>query len=265
MIWVIGVTTTGFSKYRALVASLKPRTILIEEAAEALEAPVIATCVETLQNLILIGDHQQLRPHTRNKELEDGPYYLNISLFERMIKNKVEFTQLQSQRRMIPEVRRLIEPIYGDGVIKDHPDVLSSAHRPAVPGMKGHCTWFFDHTWAENRDNQTSCYNQPEAAMVVGFVKYLMLNGVSMSQITLLTFYNGQRREVRKQLRNSPVTELREKASLLKIVTVDAYQGEENDIVLLSLVRSNTDMKIGKLAIILQLDSAPKTDVLWLL
>lgn len=119
---------------------------MVEEAAEALEAPVIATCVETLQNLILVGDHQQLRPHTSNHELEDGPYYLNTSLFERMINNSLEFTQLQRQRRMVPEIRRLLAPIYGEDVIKDHPDVLDAAHRPSVPGMKDHRTWFFDHT-----------------------------------------------------------------------------------------------------------------------
>lgn len=100
--------------------------------------------------------------------------------------------------------------------------------------------------------------------MIVGFVKYLMLNGVSMSQVTLLTFYNGQRRELLRQLRNSSVAELRENANSMKITTVDAYQGEENDIIILSLVRSNTDMKIGKLTSIPSDGfSISRTSALW--
>jgi helicase required for RNAi-mediated heterochromatin assembly 1 len=60
---VIGMTTTGLSKYRGLVASLKPRVVLIEEAAETLEGLVMAACVESLEHLILVGDHKQLRGH----------------------------------------------------------------------------------------------------------------------------------------------------------------------------------------------------------
>ena len=58
---IIGMTTTGLSKYRALVNSLKPRIIMIEEAAEVTEAPIAAACFESLHHLILVGDHQQLR------------------------------------------------------------------------------------------------------------------------------------------------------------------------------------------------------------
>lgn len=128
---VVGLTTTGFSKYRGLIHSLHPRMVLIEEAAEALESPVIATCVESLEHLVLIGDHMQLRPHLRILELARDPYYLDTSLFERMVSNGVEFTRLERQRRMVPEIRRLLGPIYGEGVIKDHPDVSDErGYRP---------------------------------------------------------------------------------------------------------------------------------------
>ena len=134
---VIGMTTTGFSKYRALLSALQPKIVLIEEAAETLEAPVTVTCLSSVQQLILVGDHKQLRPHCHVKALEDPKYSFNISLFERMIENSVEFDMLAKQRRMIPEIRRILYPIYGDK-IKDHPSVLDPAKRPNVPGMGGH-------------------------------------------------------------------------------------------------------------------------------
>lgn len=61
----------------------------------------------------------------------------------------------------------------------------------------------------------------------------------------VLTFYNGQRRELAFQLRRAPVSAIRESWKAIKIVTVDSYQGEENEVVILSLVRNNDKNSIG--------------------
>lgn len=246
---IIGLTTTGFSKYRAVIAALKPKIVLIEEAGETLEAPVIATCVPSLQQLVLVGDHKQLRPHCHMKDHEDKPYYLNVSLFERMINNGVEFDTLSKQRRMIPEIRRILYPIYGD-LITDHASVLNPANRPEVPGMGGVNSFFFTHTWPEQRDQYMSSVNPDEADMIVGFMEYLVYNGMKAEDITVLTFYNGQRKRLLSDLHKSIILS---GASLerrtFNVVTVDSYQGEENKVVLLSLVRNNDKGQIGFLSV----------------
>lgn len=241
---VIGMTTTGLSKYRALIASLRPRVVLIEEAGETLEAPVTAACFPTLEHLILVGDHQQLRPHCNLRDFEDEPYNFNLSLFERMVSNQVELDTLTRQRRMIPEIRRLLEPIYGDK-LEDHVSVKRIDNRPPVEGMGGTNSFFFTHEWPESRDNNQSTKNEKEAEMVVGFFDYLVLNGIDPKRITVLTFYNGQRKLLTGKLRQHQ--NLRGQA--IKVVTVDSYQGEENDIILLSLVRSSKEGKIGFLSV----------------
>lgn len=232
---VIGMTTTGLSKYRPLVASLKPKVVLIEEAAETLEAPVIAACCESVEHLILVGDHKQLRPNCHVHDLEKEPYYLNISLFERMVNNGIDYSVLRRQRRMKTEIRRLIVPIYGDK-IKDHDNVKRT---PPIPGMGGLTTWFFHHTMNEERDATSSSYNIFEAQMIFGLVLYLRYNNVPASSITLLTLYQGQRKVLARLMREDDTI------GDVKIVTVDSYQGEENDVVILSIVRSNSDGKIG--------------------
>jgi len=234
---IIGCTTTGLSKYRPLLCALRPRVCLVEEAAETLEAPVTAACFPSLEHLILVGDHQQLRPHTQVKAFEDAPFYLNLSLFERLVWNGVEFDTLTRQRRMIPEVRRLLYPIY-ESTLKDHDSVKDVSNRPPVEGMGGNNSFFFCHEWPEGRDLNKSTFNEREAAMIVGYFEYLVLNGVDASKITVLTFYNGQRKLVLRKIRENQ--NLRSYTHLVKVVTVDSYQGEENDIVLLSLVRSTS-------------------------
>lgn len=237
---IIGCTTTGLSKYRGLLDSLKPKIVLIEEAAETLEAYVTAACFTTLEHLILVGDHQQLRGHCNEKELEGKPFFLNVSMFERLIRNQVGFTQLTRQRRMHPEIRRGLMPLYPD--LKDHEVVLS---RDPVPGMGDVRTFFYSHNWREDHDDLMSKINRKEAIMVVGFFNYLVNNGIKTKDITVLTFYNGQRKLILRGLRLHPNLE----GGAFKVVTVDSYQGEENGIVLLSLVRSNNQNNIGFLSV----------------
>lgn len=263
---VIGMTTTGLSKYRGLVASLKPRIVLIEEAAETLEGLVMAACVDSLevsclpllqyadsansqskntndiscQHLILVGDHKQLRGHCSVQELEGPPYFLGVSMFERLVCNGIEYSMLMRQRRMIPEVRRILAPIYGE--LEDHHSVLE---RLPVPGMGGVNSFFFSHNWAESSDSYTSKCNRNEADMIVGFFNYLVRNGMEAKDITVLTFYNGQRKMILRGLKTHPNLQ----GCYFKVVTVDSYQGEENGIVLLSLVRSNSRQNIGFLEV----------------
>ncbi|KAJ5360713.1 hypothetical protein N7517_009904 [Penicillium concentricum] len=234
---IIGMTTTGLSKYRGLVSSLNPQVILIEEAAEVLEAPVAVACLPSLQHLILVGDHLQLKGQCADYELCGHPFYLDLSMFERLVVNKMPYAMLQEQRRMVPEIRKLVAPIYGDR-LRDHPSVED---HPLVPGMGEKRSFFFDHTSSESADSLLSKVNEFEASMVVNLLAYLVMNKVPTTSITVLTFYNGQRKLImRKKAKNLNVAQ-----TYVNILTVDSYQGEENDIVILSLVRSNFHRGIG--------------------
>lgn len=236
---IIGVTTTGLSKYRALLQSVNPKIAMIEEAAETLEAFGKSACMPSIQHLILVGDHAQLRGSPSDQDLAGPPFYLDVSLLERMARNHVEFSQLNVQRRMIPEIRRILVSIYPD--LKDH---QSTKSRESIPGMGGVNSFFFAHQEPETSDDQMSKLNQAEAEMVCHFFVYLFKNGIPPSNITVLTCYTGQRTLLRKKLREDP--DLR--GHHLHVETVDSYQGEENVVILLSMVRSNSRNQIGFLA-----------------
>jgi helicase required for RNAi-mediated heterochromatin assembly 1 len=187
---LIGCTTTGLSKYRGFLAALKPRTLLIEEAAETLEGKIMAGMIESIQQLILVGDHQQLQAHCNIQSLEDRPYFMAKSMFERLVDNSMEYTMLNEQRRMISDIRQLLcirpNPFYQN--LRDHPSVLDRVNvRPPVEGMGSYDTYWFTHEWGEARGDDCSRYNSQEAEMVAGFFKYLTLNGVETSKITVLT------------------------------------------------------------------------------
>ena len=65
---------------------MKTEVLVVEEAAQILEAHLITSLNPHTEHMVLIGDHQQLRPSVNCLSMQTK-YNLNISMFERLIKN----------------------------------------------------------------------------------------------------------------------------------------------------------------------------------
>jgi superfamily I DNA and/or RNA helicase len=83
--------------------------------------------------------------------------------------------------------------------------------------------------------------NVHEVGVAAKLAIYLLQQGYDPSRITILTMYGGQRLKLLDKLRQSIVAG----AIDIRVSTVDGFQGEENDIIILSLVRSNNNNSIG--------------------
>ncbi|XP_045385200.1 NFX1-type zinc finger-containing protein 1 [Lemur catta] len=234
---VVGMTTTGAAKYRQILQKVEPRIVIVEEAAEVLEAHTIATLSKACQHLILIGDHQQLRPSANVYDLAKN-FNLEVSLFERLVKVNIPFVRLNYQHRMRPEIARLLTPhIYQD--LENHPSVLKYE---TIKGVSSNL-FFIEHNFPEQEIQEGKSHqNQHEARFVVELCKYFLCQEYLPSQITILTTYTGQLFCLRKLMPAKTFAGI-------KVHVVDKYQGEENDIILLSLVRSNQEGKVGFLQI----------------
>jgi hypothetical protein len=232
---VIGMTTTGAAKYHHILEGIHPKIVIFEEAAEIFEAHVVTSLPASVQHVVLIGDHKQLRPKPNCYALGKD-YNLTTSLFERFAKNDMKYVTLNSQHRMRPEIARLISPsIYEDLI--NHNQV--KVYEP-IRGV-GKNLFFVDHSQPQEpytNDDLKSHVNKHEASYVVELCHYLLKQGYSHKQITILTMYRGQLLELRKRMK-------RQYFEGVRVVAVDDYQGEENDIILLSLVRSNNEGEIG--------------------
>ncbi|XP_069359382.1 NFX1-type zinc finger-containing protein 1-like [Maniola hyperantus] len=234
---VIGMTTSGAARLRKLIQALAPPIVIVEEAAEVLEQHIITSLTKRCQHLILIGDHQQLRPSASYLRLAKH-YNIEVSLFERMIMNDMHSRRLAVQHRMRPQIAALIAPaIYPD--LQNHPSVEDF---PNVRGVTCN-VFFFTHDYKEEVvDDSASKTNEKEGDMVLGLANYLMQQDYQPEDVTILAAYSGQMFYMRKQ--RAKYSHL----SKVKITVVDNYQGEESKIILLSLVRNNDDNKIGFLA-----------------
>ncbi|XP_072206179.1 NFX1-type zinc finger-containing protein 1 isoform X2 [Excalfactoria chinensis] len=234
---VVGMTTTGAAKFRQILQKIEPRIVIVEEAAEVLEAHTITTLSKACQHLILIGDHQQLQPSANVYDLAKN-FNLEVSLFERLVKVDFPFVCLKYQHRMRPEIARLLSPhIYQN--LENHPSVLKYEN---VKGVLSNL-FFVEHDFPEQDIQEGKSHqNIHEAQFVVELCKYFLCQDYQPSQITILTTYTGQLFCLRKLMPAKTFAGV-------KVYVVDKYQGEENDIILLSLVRSNKEERIGFLQI----------------
>ena len=247
---VIGMTTTCAAKYRSILKEIRPRIVIVEEAAEVLEAHIIASLTPGCQHLILIGDHQQLRPTPAVYDLAKR-YKLDVSLFERMVNVGIQCETLNVQHRMRPEISALMKHIYDD--LKNHESVEKYED---IKGMKKNM-FFINHNYMEDSCNQSHSHvNEHEAKFLVALCRHLMQQGYRADQITLLTTYTGQMYAIRDCLQEEDAIKEPLKPENdssfrgVRVTTVDNFQGEENDIILLSLVRSNKDEKVGFIKIV---------------
>ena len=215
-----------------------PRIVIVEEAAEVLESHIITSLSKHTEHLILIGDHHQLKPKTNVYELEIN-YNMNIFLFERLINKKFEYVTLSRQHRMRPEISCLMKHFY-ETKIEDHESVQNREH---ILGVKQDIA-FINHSVLEDNLGNTenrSKVNKFEGRYLVKLANFFIRQHYKTSQITILVTYSGQLSFIREELK-------RENVQGIRVCTVDNFQGEQNDIILLSLVRSNLVNSIGFLS-----------------
>ena len=206
---IIGCTTTAAAKYADELLNARPGIILVEEAGEILESHVLTALSSETKHLVLIGDHQQLRPKVNNYALTiekgDG-YELNRSLFERLVLGGYPHTTLAKQHRMRPEISALVKRL----MYPDLKDDAKTLDRPRVRGLQSSVI-FFNHNHPEVQTNsitdrrdegsKISRQNIFEAEMVLRTVRYLAQQGYGTDKQVVLTPYLGQLGLLLKTLR----------------------------------------------------------------
>ncbi|KAH6889821.1 P-loop containing nucleoside triphosphate hydrolase protein [Thelonectria olida] len=268
---IIACTTTAAAMYQSIINTANPDIIMVEEAGEILEAHIITAMSPSVKQLILIGDHKQLRPKVKNYKLtkEKGEGYdLNVSLFERLVLQGHNYTTLQEQHRSHPDISRFARMLAYEE-LEDAPKTLD---REPIRGLRNRVT-FVHHEHHEDKGSsgddwdlavRASKQNKYEAQMVLKLVRYLGQQGYASDKLVVLTPYLGQLSLLKDMLRgeNDPylndldshdlvraglMSEAQAKVDrkALRLSTIDNYQGEESDIVIVSLTRSNADGDIG--------------------
>ncbi|GAA5852901.1 hypothetical protein JCM8547_004726 [Rhodosporidiobolus lusitaniae] len=189
-----GATMNGAANLLSLVESVRPSVLMVEEAGEALEAQVVANLYQSVQHLILTGDHLQLRVQIASYGLSidsnSGKVYRHdVSLFERLATLPIPMSILSTQRSMRPEISKLV----GNYLYPDLEGAPNTQLYPDVAGMSKN-VFFIDHAFAEDPSSVStlSRTSKEEARFVVDTVRHLLQQGqYKPGQIALTILKNA--------------------------------------------------------------------------
>lgn len=209
--------------------------VVVDEATQSCEAALLVALQHVHSLAILVGDHKQLPPTTKSMLAEKGG--LSVSLFERLLACGHAVHRLTTQYRMHPAIAELPSRLFYESALVTAQSAASGQAPPSFPWPSAATpAAFLDVRSREARDGQSHS-NVGEVEAVVAVVDRLRAGGVSLESVGVITFYAGQSRLLRRRLPRS-----------VECNTVDAFQGREKDIVILSCVRANEGCRCGFLS-----------------
>ncbi|EME77465.1 uncharacterized protein MYCFIDRAFT_158285 [Pseudocercospora fijiensis CIRAD86] len=254
---IIAMTSTHAAIRRQEIAQLgfKYDNVIMEEAAQITEVENFIPFVlqnpiakdekspeheNPLKRVVLVGDHLQNSPVIQNPALKS---YCNLeqSLFQRLVRLGVPHTQLDAQGRSRPSIANLYKWRY--------PSLTNLAFTSTAPEfVQANAGFRHEYQFINVDDYKCQGESEPtphfiqnlgEAEYAVALYQYMRLLGYPAEKISILTAYAGQRALIRDVLTH------RCKSNRLFgmpawVGTVDKYQGEQNDYIILSLVRTKT-------------------------
>lgn len=251
-------------------------TVVIDEAARANPLDLFVPMAMATRRIVLVGDDRQL-PHLLEPDIEEGVAAehnltdvqrkaFETSLFERL---RIQLQRLESvdgiQRVVMLDTQFRMHPVLGDFISKNFyesvgMEVLMSGRKAEefahqLPGYVGKvCAWLdVPAALGSERKQGSSRSREVEAEAVANEVFRLLQAGEKDLSIGVITFYSAQSSMIMQALEQlgvmsktlegyQPVAEYRLNSNgeeRLRIGTVDAFQGKEFDVVLLSNVRSS--------------------------
>jgi len=226
---------------------MKFSSILIDESMQSTEPECMVPVVLGAKQLILVGDHCQLGPVVMCKKAANGG--LSQSLFERLVVLGIRPFRLEVQYRMHPELSKFPSNFFYEGSLQNGVSGEDRRLSCDFPWPQGDKPMMFHVTMGQEEiaGSGTSFLNRTEAANCEKIATRFLKSGIRPDQIGIVTPYEGQRSFMVQymQYQGSLHAKLYQD---IEIASVDAFQGREKDIIIISCVRSNEHQGIGFLA-----------------
>ena len=244
---VIASTLVGSDN--RLLQGMRFGTLFIDEAAQALEAACWIP-IRKASRVVLAGDHCQLPPTIMSMAAKKGG--LEVTLMERIVENKPEeVTLLKMQYRMNDQIMRFSSDWFYHGEVESAPSV---SHR-------GILDYDLPIAWIDTSDIDAreefvgetfGRINKTEAELTLAVLQHYF-EKVGRTRILeeridvgIISPYRAQVQYLRQLIRKREF--FKPFRQLISVNTVDGFQGQERDVILISLVRANDEGQIGFLS-----------------
>ncbi|KAG1818441.1 SEN1 N terminal-domain-containing protein [Suillus subaureus] len=214
--------------------------VIIDEAAQSIELSSLIPLKFRCQRCIMVGDPQQLPPTVLSQEA--CKYRYNQSLFVRLQKHRPDAVHLLSiQYRMHPDISRLPSRIFYEGRLLDGPDMDTKTKQPWHLHPKFGTYRFFN----VNRGQETSISatghslkNTTESQVALALYARLCKEFSDIDfdfRVGIVSMYRGQVIELQRAFEQRFGRDIKGR---VHFHTVDGFQGQEKDVIILSCVRA---------------------------
>ncbi|WP_421943743.1 AAA domain-containing protein [Pedobacter sp.] len=248
---IITATLVGSNHYT--VKNLKYGTVFIDEAGQALE-PACWIPILKADKLILAGDHFQLSPTIKSNEAAEKG--LSKTLLEKSVGlNEESVVLLQEQYRMNTQIMGYSSKIFYEDKLKAHFSVANQQITEDEPPLM-----FIDTSGCsfDEKADGTSTTNPDEAVFVLNhltsLIERLKSTNVNLPTFGIISPYKQQVYLLKELMQENEV--LVENAKKISVNTIDSFQGQERDVIYISLTRSNTEGVVGFLSDIRRMNVA---------
>lgn len=241
------ITATLVGANQDVIRNRRYETVVIDEAGQALE-PACWIPILKADKLVLAGDHCQLSPTIKSTKSMGNK--LSNTLFEKLINNCPQAVSLLDiQYRMNEQIMNYPSLALYGGRLKADSTV---AHWTLVNDTEP--IVYIDTAGAgfEETESDGAICNAGEASFLKSHLKTCIANWSQSSpmekwpSIGIITPYRKQVSILKEILEQDE--ELRPYATIIKVQTIDSFQGQEKDIIYISLARSNNEQQIGFLS-----------------
>ena len=272
-------TCVGIGHHSIDIANQTFDWVIIDESARSISSE-LAIAMQSAKRILLVGDHKQLPPlyspeHAKalGRKLGFSKNRIEANLksdFERLFTSPYGQTvqgKLLVQYRMAPAIGNMvsacfyenelrtgvIEPFYEpykEDMVREVPNIYLPS---SVQELRSTVTWV-DTSEKFSDGIGTTFFNKHEARKIMSLLERIHSDAQLLKElkdrskpneppIGIICMYGEQKRYLRKQFNSKSWNE--DFRSLVKIDTVDSYQGKENRIIILSITRNSADNKIG--------------------
>ncbi|OAX44312.1 hypothetical protein K503DRAFT_861544 [Rhizopogon vinicolor AM-OR11-026] len=217
--------------------------VIIDEAAQSIELSSLIPLKFHCQRCIMVGDPQQLPPTVLSQEA--CKYQYNQSLFVRLQKHRPDAVHLLSiQYRMHPDISRLPSRVFYQGRLLDGPDMDVKTKQPWHSHSKFGPYRFFNVTRGQEASaNGHSLKNTTESQVALALYARLCKEFSTVDfdfRVGIVSMYRGQVLELQRAFEQRFGRDIKGK---VHFHTVDGFQGQEKDIIILSCVRAGPGLQ----------------------
>lgn len=234
------ITCTLVGSSLKVLEKRKFRTLVIDEAAQALE-PACWIPISKVSRVILAGDPHQLPPTVKSMAAQKGG--LGITLIEKGLQRLKQTSFLDTQYRMNEQIMGFSNQRFYNNALQAGANVAQQR----LPFTSDEPLLFIDTAgcgFDEKMHAQYKSRFNPEEYLILREHLYQLVehfNEDNAPSIALISPYREQVIHIKKQLE----ADLRLQDLPISINTIDGFQGQEKDVIYISLVRSNEKAEIG--------------------